>query len=299
LVKVDLRGVATPLSGDARVYSNPRFSPDGKQVALNIGEGNSGRIWLYDVGGRTFFQFSDSAWGRPEWSSDGRRLIFRVGNTVTRTTETPSQMWWQPVDKSAPAEPVFAQDNDSDWEGVMTPDGRGLLVQRDLASLNQGANVVYRAFGDTNIVNISATSVEETQPRPSPDSKWVAFQLGAPNGTSQVVVKSITGKGAPVVVSPTVGTEPVWSRDGKHLYYRDGQQFVDATYTTSPDFRILSRTPLFADDYAFAPVPHANYDVYPDGSGFLALRPTEGRRLIVAHNWRAELKQIMAAHEAK
>ena len=299
MVKVDLRGVATPLSGDARVYSNPRFSPDGKQVAVNIGEGNQGRIWLYDVSGRTFFQFSDSSWGRPEWSSDGRRLIFRVGNTITRTAETPSQVWWQPVDKSAPAGPVFAQDNDSDWEGVMTPDGRGLLVQRDLASLNQGANVVYRAIGDTSIVDVSSTSVEETQPRPSPDSKWVAFQLGAPNGMSQVVVKSITGKGAPVVVSPTVGTEPVWSRDGRHLYYRDGQQFVDATYATSPDFRVLSRTPLFADVYAFAPVPHANYDVYPDGSGFLALRPTEGRRLVVAHNWKTELKQIMATHDRK
>jgi serine/threonine-protein kinase len=299
MVKVDLRGVATPLNGDVRVYLNPRFSPDGKQVALNIGEGNAARIWLYELSGRTFYQFSDSAWGRPEWSSDGRRLIFRVGKTVTSTAETPSQVWWQPVDKSGPAGPIFDRDNDSDWEGVMTPDGKGVVVQRDLASKNVGANVIYRAFGDTTVVAISETSAEETQPRPSPDSKWVAFQLGAPNGTSQVVVKSITGKGAPVIVSPTVGTEPVWSRDGKHLYYRDGQQFVDATYATSPDFRILSRTPLFADVYAFAPVPHANYDVYPDGSGFLALRPTEGRRLVVAHNWKSELRQIMAARAGR
>ena len=56
---------------------------------------------------------------------------------------------------------------------------------------------------------------------------------------------------------------------------------------------------MFADVYAFAPVPHANYDVYPDGSGFLALRPTEGRRLVVAHNGKTELKQIMATHDRK
>jgi hypothetical protein len=112
-------------------------------------------------------------------------------------------------------------------------------------------------------------------------------------------VKSIMGTGAPVVVSPGFGAEPVWSSDGKHLYYRDGQQFVDVAYASTADFRIVSRTPLFTDVYLFSPTPHANYDVYPDGSGFLALRATEGRRLVVAHNWGEELRRTMQSSAAR
>ena len=295
LVRVDPRGVATPLSSEVRPYGNPRFSPDGKRIALSVGEGNFASVWLYDVAAKTFLRFSPDTAGRAEWSSDGRRVIYRwssAGNLAV--SESRSAMWWKPIDNSEPATTVFADGSGDMWEGVMTPDGKGLVMQRDIASLGTGSDIVYRALGDTSVVVIAATPVAETQARPSPDGKWVAYQSGGVGGVSQVTVKSITGKGSEVVVSPGFGTEPVWSRDGKHLFYRDRQQFVDVSYAASPDFRILSRTPLFADTYNYSYVPHANYDVYPDGSGFLALRATEGRQFIIAHNWRAEVRQAMA-----
>ena len=74
----------------------------------------------------------------------------------------------------------------------------------------------------------------------------VAFAYISSVGASQVIVKSITGRGEQALVSAGSGTEPVWSRDGRHLYYRDGEQFVEVTYTTAPEFRVVSRTPLFA-----------------------------------------------------
>ena len=178
----------------------------------------------------------------------------------------------------------------------MTRDGRGLVIQRDDPRLGGGGDIIYRSLeGDTTPVTIAATQNVEIQARPSPDGKWVAFYSGTSAGANQVFVKSITGKGEQVVVSPGSGTEPVWSRDGRHLYYRDGEQFVEVTYTTTPEFRVVSRAPLFADVYQLAAVPHANYDVYPDGSGFLALRATGSRQLIVTHNWGAELRRLLAA----
>jgi len=206
-------------------------------------------------------------------------------------------LWWRPIDNSEPAAPVFVAGNSELWEGVMTADGRGLVIQRDVAKLGTGADVVYRSLTDSVFVEIAATPVAEAQGRPSPDGRWVAYQASSSGGPGQVIVKSITGRGSETVVSTGFGTEPVWSRDGKHLYYRDGQQFVEVTYTTAPEFRIVSRTPLFADVYNYSAGPHANYDVFPDGSGFLTVRPTERRRVIVAHNWRAELRQAMSAKE--
>ncbi len=285
LVRVDARGVVHPLGAAPRTYGNPRFSPDGKRLAFSIGEGNASRVWLLDLAAQTSFEFTDAVSGRPEWSADGKRVIFRALGTAS--VGNPSVLSWRPVDGSAAATPIFAGTRDL-WEGVMTPDNRGFIIQHDRG----GADIVYRGLEDTAERDIAATASEETQGRPSPDGKWVAFQTSA-GGTSQVIVRSITGTGAPIVVSPAFGTEPVWSHDGKHLYYRDGQQFVDVEYASGPEFRIVSRTPLFSDVYLFSSVPHANYDVYPDGSGFLALRATEGQRLIVAHNWRIELHRML------
>jgi eukaryotic-like serine/threonine-protein kinase len=293
LVHVDTRGVAHQIEVAPQPYGNPRFSPDGKRVAFAISEGIASRVWLYDLAAQTQQQFTDGVGDRPEWSADGRRVIYRGGGTTQTARSVLSTLWWRPIDGSEPATPVFASADSGLWEGVMAPDNRGFIVQRDLSSTERGADIVYRGVGDSTFRAVAATPAEETQGRPSPDGKWVALQSAAVGGASHVIVKSFTGGGAAVVVSPGFGTEPVWSRDGKHLYYRDGQQFVDVTYESSPDFRIVARTPLFTDVYLFSSVPHANYDAYPDGSGFLALRATEGRRFVVAHHWREELHRTL------
>jgi eukaryotic-like serine/threonine-protein kinase len=294
LVRVDTRGVATPVTSEVRLYGNPRLSPDAKRIVFSIGEGNLSSVWLYDIAAKTMLHFSPDSASRPEWSGDGRRVIYRrTASPNIASAAARSALWWRPIDNSEPAAPVFVAGNGDLWEGVMTADGRGLVIQRDDASLGTGADVVYRSMTDSTFVEIAATAGTETQGRPSPDGQWVAYQAATPGGPSQVIVKSISGKGSETVVSQGFGTEPVWSRDRKHLYYRDGQQFVEVAYTASPEFRILSRTPLFADAYNYSSGPHANYDVYPDGSGFLALRPTERHRLIVAHNWRTELRKAM------
>lgn len=150
----------------------------------------------------------------------------------------------------------------------MTPDGRDLVYQIDDAGANQ-ADVMYRALdGDTASRPVSATSSVEAQPRVSPDGRWVAFVTDA-SGASQVVVQPFPGPGGQVQVSVIGGSEPVWARDGRRLFYRDGRHFIAVTVTTTPTFAVTGRTRLFVDDYAFAQAPHANYDVTPEGNRFL------------------------------
>ena len=189
---------------------------------------------------------------------------------------------------------MFAEANEDFWEAVMTPNGNGLVMQRENASTGTAEDIVFRALTDTALEIVSATRAQETQARPSPDGRWVAFQSNA-SGVNQVVVQPLRGPGGQVVVSTGFGTEPVSPRTGNRLYYRDGTQFVEVTYTATPQFAVTSRTPFFPDPFVFAPSPHANYDVSPDGATFLALRPTESARLVFVHNWRSELRRQLAS----
>jgi eukaryotic-like serine/threonine-protein kinase len=288
MVLVDRRGVVRPLLPEHGVYGYPRFSPDGKRVAVTIDTDRRRDVWLYERDGGALVRLTENGMSeRPEFTPDGRRVIYRTTDRISA-----SAIWWRPTDRSAPATPVFTSANQHLWEALMTPDGKDFLLQRDDALLKGGADVVLRsASGDSTFVSVAATAAEETQARPSPDGQWVAFQSNA-SGINQVIVQPLRVRGGQVVVSPGFGTEPVWSRDGKRLFYRDATQLMEVSFTTSPEFVVTSRTPLFADPFIFAQAPHANYDVSPDGMTFVALRPTEGIQLEVVHNWGAELRRL-------
>lgn len=72
--------------------------------------------------------------------------------------------------------------------------------------------------------------------------------------------------GEPVKVSKGAGGAPMWSKDGKELFYRKPDSWMIAvTFTTEPAFRVRERTPLFQNDYDADPGGHQHYDVAADG----------------------------------
>src|SRR5262249_49931098 len=100
-----------------------------------------------------------------------------------------------------------------------------------------------------------------------------------------------------VQVSVGGGVGPVWSADGSQLYYAAGNAIVQARLAISPGLRVVSR------DTVFRRAPNntggfgeANYDVSPDRSrnGIPTPSPT-AYPLVVVPNWRAELRERMAA----
>jgi serine/threonine-protein kinase len=154
-----------------------------------------------------------------------------------------------------------------------------------------------RLDGDTTAHAVAATSAVEAQARLSPDGRWVAYVTGA-SGTSQVVVRPFPGPGGVIQVSIAGGSEPVWSRDGRRIFYRDGRHLIAASIATTPNFVITGRSELFRDTYLFAQAPHANYDVAPDGSRFLMVKSTEEPRLYVIYGWRSQLAERMRSAQA-
>jgi Tol biopolymer transport system component len=126
--------------------------------------------------------------------------------------------------------------------------------------------------------------------RVSPDGKWLAYVTDE-SGSNEVVVQPFPGPGARVQVSSRGGEEPVWSPTGSKLYYRDNQSLIAVSYSTASGFQVTGRQTLFSDLFVKRSLPHANYDVSPDGSSFLFLQSTASNDAIVVYNWIAEVRE--------
>jgi Tol biopolymer transport system component len=292
VVEAGAAGVSRVLLDEPRDYAFPRLSPDGGTLALTIGSADHRDIWLDDVGSGTLTRLTTEGVSneRPEWSPDGRRVLFR-SDRDGRTS-----IWWRPADLSAEASLLLGGNRMDVFEAVLSPDARSLVYQLDTA----GADLYYRPMsGDTSARPIanSQTAIE-TMPRLSPDGRWIAFVTNE-SGRDEVVVQPFPGPGGRVQISAGGGTEPVWSRDGRRVFYRGDRVLMAAVLRPGPALGVAARDTMLADRYTYAGNPHANYDVMPDGAHFIFLQPTDPGELIVVANWASVLRDRMAGQAAR
>ncbi len=106
-------------------------------------------------------------------------------------------------------------------------------------------------------------------------------------GMQQVMVQSFPNPElSRYQISAKGGTSPAWSRDGRELFYINGdRRMVAVSVSTDDAFAVKSSADLFA-------APTLLYDVAPDGR-FLFNVPSESggaNRIQVIVNWTATLK---------
>jgi len=283
---VNEKGDVQPVLPELKSYADPRFSPDGKHVLLTVG-GRERRIWDLDVqsGILTRVVTSDNGSSdRPDWTPDGKRILFRMPNA------TAARFYWMPADGSGPAEQVplpAAVRSENIADMVVSPDQRWFVYR--VTSRRRG-DLMYSAIdGSGEAKAVAATAEDERSPRFSPDGKWIAYASSAEGAPSQIYVKGFPDGSTRVQVSITFGTDPMWSRDGKTLYFRDGTSMVAAKVSTFPQFAVLSRTVLFKDPYWISD-RRAAYDVSPSGQFMMLQSSSDDTRAIVVLNWLDEVR---------
>ena len=117
------------------------------------------------------------------------------------------------------------------------------------------------------------------------------------SGRGEVYIRPYPEGGRTVVISNEGGTEPVWSRDGRELFYRNGEHMMVVPVSLGATLQPGAPRVLFTGNYLFTQISVPNYDVSLDGQRFLMVQrdpssiPT---RIHVVRNWSHELERFAA-----
>ncbi len=286
LVWVERQGRVTTLSAPAHYYWDPRLSKDGSRLAVNVRDSEN-EVWVYELARSTLTRLTVNP-GEDEtafWSPDGRWIAFassRVGQ--------PRTVFRKLADGSGGAEPLWTSDHHVHVE-CWSADGRSIIVS-DVAPTTNDDLWLLRLDDEISARPLLQTQFSEFGGRISPDGRWLAYTSDE-SGNYEVYVQAFPALGHKVQVSTNGGSQPVWARDGKELFYRGEGQIMAVTVAPGETFVITSPNPLFPDHYDLPAVKHTGYDVATAGKRFLMIQG-EGRRtnLNVVFNWFDEVKRL-------
>jgi len=286
LVWVDHAGNEQPAGASSRPYAQPRLSPDGTRLVTAM-RGNSEDLWLLDLARGTSSRLTaDSSTSFPVWTPDGRRL------TLASAKGGSYSIYWRPFDGSAPDEPLMT----GKWPYYpfsWAPDGKSLA----LVSVNP------RTLQDIQVLQVDRkgttqpfveTPFREGAPVFSPDGKWIAY-VSDDTGRFEIYVRPFPGPGEKVPISTDGGNEPVWPRNGRQLFYREGDGVMAVDVELKPTLSVGKPRKLFDKPYERSIALWPNYDASPDGQRLLMVRrerqATPATHINVVLNWLDDLKQ--------
>ena len=265
---------STPLAAPPHAYVTPRVSPDGGRVLLGVAD-QAEHIWSYDLSAGTLTQLTFEAANRaPIWSPDGQRVIFGSNRSGALN------LFAAPAIANGPAERLTTSES-LQVPGSWSPDGTMLAFMEQHPATGRDIWLLSKNGGRTALTNSEA---DESAPRFSPDGRWIAY-VSNESGQAEVYVRSI-GASAPRRVSTAGGSEPVWRRDGRALYYRSyGKLLMAPIRGGVPQAgRVVNDSP--AEPGTF---DAAGYDTIGDGRFLMITRAAPGAlasQLRVILNWR-------------
>jgi Tol biopolymer transport system component len=288
-VWVDGSGKVGAQVSEPGVYNESRLSPDGKKLAVPMVKPNPD-LWVLDLvhGTRSRLSFGGRNTDNAVWSADGRTVYFSY-----TPDNGPLQVYHRPADGSRTQQAVIATPTDAAPVDAAS-DGKWLLYEE--ASKDAAGYSSLKAFplsGSTKPFLVLERVDWASNARLMPGSNaWLAYQSND-SGSAEVYLTHFPSGGAKYQVSLQGGTQPVWSVDGKRLYYLDARQRLvsvevqagkDSVNVGAP--KILFQTGVRASSYG------GGYDVTRDGRFLVSNSVNESPApLTFVLNWDVELKK--------
>jgi Tol biopolymer transport system component len=285
LVWVTRDGSATPIDAAWHAdFGSLALSPDGAALAVSVAEAGNYEVWIKQLDRGVASRIEDGG-AQPTWTPDGQAVAFVASGGTQGNMDL--DLYLRRSDGSAPRR-LIREVPGQVWEAQYSRDGKWLVYRAgsDLFAV--------RTDGDTSRIPLVVTPFAEYTPSLSPDGRWLAYSSDE-SGTREVYVRPFPHTGtARWRVSIAGGTEPLWSRSGRELFYKNGRRELVAvavprgeTFTVGEQ-RVLFSTAVYDDDDAL----FRTYDVSPDGTRFVMIRPPRrsSDELIVVENFFEELR---------
>jgi dipeptidyl aminopeptidase/acylaminoacyl peptidase len=279
---VNSAGTIEPLRQVPGDYARLRFSPDGRQLAMDVRDGNQRDLWVYDWAAEALSRltFDPGQDTQPIWTPDGRRIAF----ASDRADKGTRNLYWQRADGTGDAERLTVSNN-IQWPGSWHPNGRFLAFAEigrqthrpDLMLLSMEGSEASGWKPGKPTVFLSTPSVENV-PEFSPDGRWLAY-MSNESGRFEVYVRPFPGPGGKWQVSTEGSRVPKWSRTGRQLLYLGlDQRVMVASYVVDGEsFRAEKPRPWSEAPLAARADLPWTFDLHPDGQRLAVVGAPRGQ----------------------
>jgi Tol biopolymer transport system component len=286
VVWLDRSGKRLDVLGPPADYLRPRLSRDGRRVAIDVGDPQTGRfdIWIYDLARRvpTRFTFeADSVF--PIWWPDDSRIVFQ-------SNRKGQSALYQKVSSGTGNEELLVQEGGLKVPTDLSSDGR-FLAYHVIDNKTKTWDLGLYSVAEKKTSVFLSTPAAEVNGRFSPDGRWIAYQSDE-SGTVEVYVRPFSGHGGKWQISTAGGTQPVWNRNGKEIFYVSPDNKLMAV-DVKADSGFETGPPRALFDVHLKSVNGWKYDVSPDGQRFLANTVIEVKAnpITLVLNWAADAKK--------
>jgi Tol biopolymer transport system component len=272
--------------GEPGLLANPRISPDGDRISVDIADPKERNIdvWIDDLrrGSSTRFTFDPAEETTAVWSSDGKEIAYRWAGAKEVLRLKNSNGF--EADRGIASGPPGSSDL---LPNSFSPDNQQLLSTAQVDT--GGLNLALVSLADKKVVPFLPGRSNKADGQISPDGKWVAYESDE-TGEWQVYISPFPGGGGKIQVSRSGGYDPRWRHDGKEIFFLDPKGFLVAatvdsvnslsTGTATQLFQTHTRSAVSSSDVF-------SYDVSPDGQRFLVdryVKPAETPPLSIILN---------------
>jgi Tol biopolymer transport system component len=263
-------GTNKPLRAEPGIYANARLSPDDQRLALTLRDGLREDVWVYDERRDTMTRLTiGGICSNPIWSPDGRYVVFTARGTG---------MSWARAD--APGQPrLLTLSRNGQVPSSFSPVGTRLAYTEfnpvSRTSEIWTVPVEYTAgqlqAGTPEL--FLKTYFNAVAPAFSPDGRWMAYQ-SSESGRFEVSVQAFpppaSGQAVQWPISSRGGTSPVWSRSGRELLYRSGDQVMAVKYAEKGGLFVVEESRVWA-----AKLGGPAFDLALDGKRLAVLTPVD------------------------
>jgi dipeptidyl aminopeptidase/acylaminoacyl peptidase len=286
LVWIDRAG-KTSVAIDAQgEFQSPRLSPDGQRVLVSVSDESSIDLWSYEFDRGTRLRLTTAGTNRRGvWSADGTQIAF-----YSIPQEGADQDLYVMASTGGEPKRLLVRPGPQ-FPDTWSPDGRFLVFEDGEQGTGARRDLWLLPIGEAP-KPLLVTRFNERGAMFSPNGRWLAF-VSDESGRPEIYVQPFPGPGSKVSISPSGGLQPMWSRDGRELFYREGDWLMVARIQQGP-FAVSAPKKLFelsGAAYNFDP-NFADYDIAPDGR-VLAIRGDTASpdQIHVTLNWTEDLKQ--------